>query len=113
MNFPYWNDSTSALMVFKNRSLVLVLLCNRWHNLGKETVALIYMLIWVIRYKAQLGSRCCLRLFRVISFWTGVGSLALGSRSPVFPSFFLLLFVVSFFFSFFVVSSLFFLKVLA
>jgi len=46
-----------------------------------RNVMLIFLLIWVIRYKAHLGSRCCLRLFILTSFWTGVGSLALGSHS--------------------------------
>jgi len=82
-------------------------------SLRKETVALIYLLIWVIRYKAHLGSRCCLRFFRLTPFWIGVGSLALGSRSQVFPFFFLFLFPFSFFFSFFRCFFFVFLRVLA
>ena len=42
MNFLYWNDSTSALMVFKNRSLVPVLLRNRWHNACNQRIQVIF-----------------------------------------------------------------------
>jgi len=63
-------------------------------SLGKEIVVQICWLIWVIRHKARFGSRCCRSLFRLISSWTGVGSLALGSRRQMFLFFRLLLFLL-------------------
>ena len=42
MNFLNWNDSTSALLVFKNRSLVPVLLRNRWHNACNQGIQVIF-----------------------------------------------------------------------
>jgi len=61
-------------------------------SLGKETVVQICWLIWVTRHKAQFGFRCCLRVIRLTSSWTGVGSLALGSRRLLFHVFSFLLF---------------------
>ncbi|KEH42155.1 transmembrane protein, putative [Medicago truncatula] len=74
------SDSTSALLVLKTvlwyrfyfvtvgttlatKVYRLLLLT----SLGKEIVVQICWLIWVTRHKARFGSRCCLKLFRLIS----------------------------------------------
>ena len=80
--FRFYSVTVGITLVTKvYRSLLLT-------SSGKETVVPICWLIWVTRHKARSGFPCCLRVFTLTSSWTGVVSLALGSRRL---SFFLLL----------------------
>jgi len=101
------SDSPSALMVFKNLSLVLVLLRNHWHNACNQGIQIITShifregnccanLLTNMGHSTHFGCRC-LRLFRLTSSWIGVGFLALGFRSQLFPFFCFLYFSVFFF----------------
>jgi len=53
-------------------------------SIGRVIVVRSSLRIWVIRYKAMIGFRCCLSLFRLTSSSTGPGSLVLGCRSQMF-----------------------------
>jgi hypothetical protein len=102
------SDSTSALLVFRNQSLVTVMLRNHWHNACSQGIQVISSHIfregnyctdllanWVIHFRTRFGSLCYLRLCTLTSLWTEVGCLVIGYLSQLF-SLFLFVFRFSF-----------------